>query len=131
MPTSYTIDSRRCVVFSRWWGVVTDAQLRAEACALRQESCFEPTFRLLADLRGIERFEITVDGIHDVAALNPFERDVQRALLVDSDLSFGIARMYHSWVAVEPNCTLISRSPNDAVAWLGLDANILAEGRAR
>lgn len=96
MPASYTIDTLLGVVFSRRWGVLTDRELSAHSRALGQDPRFEPMFRQLADLRDVERFDVSAIGVRALAELNPFARDIRRAGVVRSDVSFGILRMYQS-----------------------------------
>jgi hypothetical protein len=121
MPVSFSIDTQRGVVFSRRWGALSDAELRAHSWALVRDPRFQPTFRQIADLRDVARFDVSVDGIAQVAALNPFASDARRAAVIATDVAFGILRMYQSTATAEPENIFISRSLGEALTWIGLD----------
>lgn len=121
MPASYAIDTRLRVVFSRRWGVLTDRELSAHSRALEHDPRFEPTFRQLADLRDVERFEVSAIGVRALAQLNPFARESRRAGVVGSDASFGILRMYQSSLMGSSDDILVCRSLDEALEWIGLE----------
>lgn len=123
MPVSYTIDARVGVVFSRRWGVLTDGELCANSWALAHDAQFEPTFRLLADLRDVVRFDLSPIGVRALAELNPFSRKARRAGVMASDESSAVLRMYRSSLLGSSEEFLVCRSINEALEWLGLDAN--------
>lgn len=107
-------------MFSRFWGVLTSAELSAHARALSQDPRFEPTFCQIANLRDVRSFDGSDIEIMDVAALNPFENSVRRAALVTSRVALDIVRVYRASVGGEEN-VLITHSLSEAIAWLGLD----------
>lgn len=123
MPVSYTIDARRGVVFSRRWGVLTDGELCANSWALAHDAQFDPTFRLLADLREVLRFDISALGVRAMAELNPFARKARRAGVMGTAESFRILRMYRSSLLGSSDELLVCRSMREALEWLGLDAD--------
>lgn len=122
MPCSYTILPESRFVYTRGWGVVTDAMILAQAHALKGDPRFQPSFAQLYDLREAT-IAFTSEGIREVARVSPFGVGARRAFLSGtSDSLFGMVRMYE--VLREPSRDKVEvfRSPEDALRWLGSDA---------
>jgi hypothetical protein len=49
MPASYLIDMPRGIVFSRGWGLLTDAEILSHVQTLRADPRFDPGFRQVID----------------------------------------------------------------------------------
>jgi hypothetical protein len=94
MPAGYTIDLERSLVLSRGWGVLTDRELLAHVRALTADPRFAQNFCQLGDLRDVTDVQITAATIREMVRLNPFWAGARRALVVTSDVVFGMARMY-------------------------------------
>ena len=120
MPCSYSIDLARSLVLSRGWGVLTDGELLAHVRALTIDPRFVPNFHQLADLRDVADVEVTPSTVKEMARLNPYGNGSRRAVVVTSDLLFGMARMYQI-LRDEPDDELeIFRTVDDALRWLGV-----------
>ena len=124
MPCGYIIDLARSLVLSRGWGIVTDRELLAHVRALTIDPRFVRNLHQLADLRDVTDVEVTAATIRKMASLNPYGDGSRRAVVVTSDLLFGMARMYQI-LRDEPTDELeIFRTLDDALRWLEiLDAN--------
>jgi len=120
MPGAYTIDLARSLVLSRGWGVVTDRELLAHVRALTADPRFAPHFRQLADLRDGTDMQVTASTIREMVRLNPFWAGARRALVVTSDVVFGMARMYQLLRDESPDELQIFRKVDDALQWLGI-----------
>jgi hypothetical protein len=120
MPGSYAIDTGRSLVLSRGWGVLTDGELLAHVRALAIDQRFAPHFCQLADLRDVTTFEVSSATIRAMASLNPFGVGARRALVVGSDVAFGMARMYQILRDESPDVFEIFREIVPALDWLGL-----------
>jgi hypothetical protein len=95
MPCAYTIDLARSLVLSRGWGVLTDRELLVHVRALTADPRFARYLRQLADLRDVTDVQVTASTIiREMVRLNPFGAGARRALVVTSDVVFGMARMY-------------------------------------
>ncbi len=101
MPGSYLIDVRRGTVFSRGWGVLTDAEIVGHAESLRSNVRFDPGFRQIVDFRDLSEMRATGAGVHAVAQNNPFRCDARRALMVVTDEAFGLARMFELFMEAD------------------------------
>lgn len=120
MSCSYTIDLTRSLVLSRGWDVLTDGELLAHVRALTIDPRFVRNFHQLADLRDVVDVEVTASTIREMAMLNPYGVGSRRAVVVTSDVLFGMARMYKI-LRDEPADELeIFRNLDDALRWLGV-----------
>jgi hypothetical protein len=120
MPCSYTIDLARSLVLSRGWGVLTDGELLAHVRALTIDPRFVRSFHQLADLRDVADVEVSASTIREMARLNPYGDGSRRAVVVTSDVLFGMARMYQI-LREEPTDELeVFRKLDDALRWLGI-----------
>ena len=120
MPGAYTIDLARSLVLSRGWGVLTDRELLAHVRALTADPRFAQHFRQLADLRDVTDLQVTASTIREMVRLNPFGAGSRRALVVTSDVVFGMARMYQILRDESPDEFRIFRKVDGALQWLGL-----------
>src|SRR5437899_5039300 len=121
MSGSYLIDVPRGIVFSRGWGVLTDAEIFAHAGSLRSNARFDPGFRQIVDFRELSVIRVTGAGVHAVAQNNPFRRDARRALVVVTDEAFGLARMFGLFTEADAEQFRIVREIGPALEWIGLD----------
>lgn len=94
MPASFVIDHARREVRSRAWGVLVDADLEATQRALRAEAGFDPLYRQLYDFTAVTEVRVTGTGLRELARRSPFSPRARRAIVVPSDVAFGMARMY-------------------------------------
>jgi hypothetical protein len=94
MPCGYIIDLARSLVLSRGWDIVTDRELLAHVRALTIDPRFVRNLHQLADLRDVADVEVTAATIREMASLNPYGDGSRRAVVVTSDVLFGMARMY-------------------------------------
>lgn len=97
MPAEYRIDESRGCVLSHARGVVTDDDLLGHQRRLIAEPGFRSDLNQLWDVRNLDGVEVTVGAIRTLAQLNPFGKGSRRALLVDSQLAYGLARMFQSY----------------------------------
>jgi hypothetical protein len=120
MPVSFRIDPQLNIVRCRSWGVITDSELAAYARALASDARFDPSFSQLVDLRNVESFHLTIEGVRELASLNPFAPTARRAVIVASDFAFGMVRMYQSCLHSAENL-LVCRTVREAFAWVGAE----------
>lgn len=122
MPISYRIDSKRQLILTRAWGVLTDAELLAHKERLLHDAAFDPRMPQLSDVREIERLDVTAAGVramvaHDAA--NSERRNGHRmALVVPMDEAFGMARMYELMGQGQDGGVGVFRTLAEAEAWL-------------
>jgi hypothetical protein len=120
MPLAYAIDSARCLVLSRAWGVLTDYDLLAHARAVAADPRFAPHFNQLGDLREVTEFQVSSATIWQAVRLNPFGAGARRAAVVGSDLVYAMARMYQMMRVHSLDEMEVFRELDQALHWLGL-----------
>jgi hypothetical protein len=129
MPTSYTIDAARNVVYTMFSGVTTDLDLFAHVSALQADPRFSPDMAELVDLSEITRADVTSSGIQSVARTPAHARTARRAFVAPTDVLFGLTRMYQSyWNDGAQDRLAIFRAREPALEWLGV-SDALTGGR--
>lgn len=95
MHVNREIDAGDRVVILRVSGELGDEGLRSLAAELRSAPEVKPDFGLLIDLRNAVGRSVTTEGVRALArqslVLSP---DSRRAVVVPSDLGYGMGRMY-------------------------------------
>jgi hypothetical protein len=123
MPADYTIDTERQLVYSRAWGVVTDADLLEHQRRLALDPRFHRDLFQLWDLLGVTKYDaVTINGLKQSAKLHLFGPRSRRAI-ISADLgSFGMARMFEAYrdIAGGEEQIRVFRRVEEAWAWLGI-----------
>ena len=130
MPTGFDIDVTRRLVLCRCWGVLTSTEIVAHYRALRADPEFDREFSQLADLRDVTAFEVDYRAISSEALLETFAHTARRALIAESDVGFGLSRMYASYADSASQNVQVFRTQHDAEEWLGLRERRIAGARA-
>ena len=120
MPSDYLIDLARGLVISRAWGVLTDDDLLGRARTLAHDPRIRPDMRQLSDFREITELKVHSATIREMVALSPFGTGARRAVIVGSDASYGMARMYQLLQDTTPESVDVYRELEPALAWLEL-----------
>ncbi len=123
MPATYQLDVAHRLVWSRAWGTITNDELAAHSKHLRANPRFAPDFRQLQDLTEIREFKVTSAGLQNLARLNPFGKGARRAVLVASNLAFGLARMHEMLRGNSADELRVFRQRALAMEWLELPAD--------
>ncbi len=121
MPAGFAIDDARGLVLSRAWGAVGDRDLITHARTLVADPRFRPSFRQLVDFRGMERMDVSSEGARRMVDMNPFGAHARRAIVAESDISFGMARMYQILHGDGADEVQVFRDFDVALEWLGLE----------
>ena len=118
MPATYRIDEAAQIVYSRAWGVLTDADLRDNRAALIRDPAFAPTLRQLYDFSGVTSVGVTSAMVRMLAQTSPFPPGARRAFFVPSDATYGLARMYAIVGDRADEAFRIFRDLQQATVWL-------------
>ena len=121
MPCSYLIDLQRGLVFSRGWGVFTNEELLWHGRTLRADPRFDPGFRQIVSFLDVTEVRVTAEGVRTLAQINPFRTDSRRAIVVPSDLIFGLTRMFEAHTNSDQEQFRVFRELGPAFEWVGLD----------
>lgn len=125
MPISYQIDEEHNLVLTTGSGVITDEDILQHKNRLLSDPNFKPGMRELSDLRGIERLDVTPDGVmkmvqHDETHA-PEVTAHRLAIVASKDVVYGMARMYQSLTEQIVVNVRIFRDFEAARAWLEAD----------
>jgi hypothetical protein len=119
MPLEYRIDVSLRTLFTRVFGVLTDADARRHVEDLRNHPDFESDFNQLFDAREASRVELSGACVREIAAERFFGEGSLRAFVVGTDIAFGMARMFEMLRDDAPEQIRVFRNIDDARAWLG------------
>lgn len=120
MPISYAIDVDRALVMARWWGAVTDQEVREHNHDLRTDPRFDARFRELVDMTAVTKLLITTHLIYEMAMDQFFEPGTRRAIVASSDAIFGMARMFALRAESVGQTIEVFRASVSAEEWLGV-----------
>jgi hypothetical protein len=77
----------------------------------------------LSDVRGVERLDVTPDGIREFVQLDATDsgrlQGYKLAIVASEDVVFGMARMYQTRTSSHLPNVKVFRTLEDAEAWLG------------
>jgi hypothetical protein len=122
MPADFELDTVERTVRSRGWGIVTDGDLFNHLERIRtlfDQGILDSNWAQVADFTAAERFDhISAAEIRRLATLNPWPKASLRAIIVPSDLGFGLGRMYEMLCGTRGENVCVVRSKADALAWL-------------
>lgn len=119
MEIQRTIDAAARVVVLAVSGELDDRELLGLADELEKDPGVEPDFALLIDLRQADGHKVTSPGVRALATrplvLSPESR---RAVVVPTDLGFGMARMYDALAQQRGGILRVFRDYDEARRWV-------------
>lgn len=122
MPISFQFDPERNLVIVMAEGIITDDDLQSYRKELTSDPRFRPGMRILSDHRSVERHLLTLEGAYqsmkENGALESKFKDCRQAIVTNSDLHYGMTRMYQTMMSdIFPNMKVF-RDMEEAKAWL-------------
>ena len=120
MVIDCVIIKERGIVFSTATGTVTDALAMQHRDRISEDPAFQSSFWQLLDMTTVDYFKMTSTGIRVLAERNPFSEGSRRAIVVDSELSCGMVRMYQLLTDQHAHDRTVFKDLKEARAWLGL-----------
>ena len=94
MPAYFKIDKERRLVMSTISGVFMLADGLSHQEKLLKDPDFAPSFSQLLDCTHVTKIELVPEDVRRLAQRAIFSSNSRRAILVSSDLAFGLARMF-------------------------------------
>jgi len=126
MPITYEIDDANGWVRMVGSGVITDEEVLTYRKRLLADPRFRPSMKLLSDMRGIERVQVTAGGIrrlvHEESSHSADLAARRLAIVTDSPVAYGMARMYQMLAENVGGAIQVFRRIEDATAWLRSEA---------
>jgi hypothetical protein len=124
MPISYQIDEARGLVVTTATGALTDADILGLKARLQVDPRWSPRLRELADVRGIDRLDVTTVGVRRMAswdaAVGPAIESYRLAIVAPRDEVYGMARMYQMLTEFAVPNVGVFRDLEEAERWLGV-----------
>jgi hypothetical protein len=120
MNTSRFIDTEKGIVYTTVTGELTLEEIAADIAGLTSDPSFRPDMPRLFDLRGVTKL-LTADEMARLAQTlrsSPGSKPSRRALLVGSDLSFGMFRMFTALADGGDVENRVFRDEAEARAWV-------------
>jgi hypothetical protein len=119
MKFERSIDAEARIVVLKVDGALEDRDLLGLADRLEQDPEVQMDFSLLIDLREADGREVTSAGVQALAARSlVLSRPSRRAVVVPSNLGFGMARMYEMFSGRRGGAARVFRSYSEALRWL-------------
>ncbi|HXF10807.1 MAG TPA: STAS/SEC14 domain-containing protein [Desulfuromonadaceae bacterium] len=127
MDVTRTLDPEKKILYTTITGQITLAEIRADMMRLTVVPGYSPEMPGLVDMRGATA-GLTSDELRQIAETIKANPEVasgaRRALLVSSDLMYGLYRMFAAYMSDGPNEYRVFRDEKQALEWL-------EEGRAQ
>lgn len=120
MPATYTIDAKQGLVFTKGSGTLSDEDLLENLGRLVADSEFQSEFKQIADLRDVTALHLSTDGLKELAKKAPFGGGSRRAIVVNSPLAQGMARIYQSLLEDDSVEVKVFKDYGQACGWLGI-----------
>ena len=120
MPISYSVDSERGLIVSRWEGPVTAEDLASHWKKLFSDERALALRRSFADLRGSDLLFSGAD-LHrltsDIVLPELEHGSWKTAIIVDRPVNFGISRQFQNWARLFSDSELFE-DEHAALVWL-------------
>lgn len=123
MSAGYSIETALRLVLTRAWGTLTAADFLGHAQSLGLDPAFDPTYHQLLDLRDVTALDFPTSTIREMAYQSPFRSGARRAIVVNSDAMYGLARMFQTLREPVADHIAVFRDLPSALDWLGLTDN--------
>lgn len=117
LTTTYSVDPAARVVFTNISAPLTIRDLIALSDALRKDRSFDPTFDELLEVCPGSAVGFRYADVQEATKIDPFSKLSRRAILVHSDVDYGVARMYE---VLHGGHIQVFRSAEKAREFLGL-----------
>ena len=119
MPLHYKIDTSLKVILSTATETINAMDVDEHRKLLGEDNHFSPAFAHLIDLRSVTDLQISPKGAQSLSASPIFGPVTKRAFVVNSDLLYGMSRIFRGWHDSALHMKIF-RSIDDAFKWLGI-----------
>lgn len=125
MPADYRIDKQRRFVLSFGSGLLTKEDVLNHMNRISVDPDFDPTFSQLLDFTKVTEVGFGPKEVREFAERNIFAPRARRAVLVQNDLHFALARMFeiHRELRGETGICVFRRL-EEAIEWIGAEGAV-------
>jgi hypothetical protein len=125
MPGDFTINTDHKVVFSFGWNTLTFADIINHRTGLSKDARFCREFRQIVDLTSATRLELSNDEIMLLAKQPVFAAESRRAIVADSSLRYGLARVFEAYSDAQTIGTF--HGLDEAAQWVGVPIEVASK----
>lgn len=128
MPANHHIDKHAQLIITTWEGEAHDVEFIDAISAYQNNIQNHPdniTYNEVVDLSNVTNIKLTTDGIKNIgliaAATDHIEVNRKLAIIVSSNLAFGIASMYKAYRGFSNNShkeIRVFKTKKDAFEWV-------------
>ena len=117
---SYRIDPDRRLLVVTYFGAVTLADIRATQDLVRADPQFDASLSMLLDGRRGDFSGLSPDDLRRIAIGTPGRPGTRRAFVVNTQINYGLARMFHSLSAAQGDDFPVAlfETVDEALRWL-------------
>jgi hypothetical protein len=119
MPVSYAIDKQKRLVVTCAWGTCTAEDALEFRRQILKDPNFDPSFDQLADFSAVTTIDITPAEVRMLAGGNIFSPYSRRAIVVQGQLAFGLARIFETLRGLRGDHHVrVFHTRDEALAWI-------------
>ena len=119
MPAEYKIDKKRRLVLSTATGRLSKDDVLSHMNRITSDPDFDPTFSQLLDFTKVTELAFGPDEVREFAERNIFAPRARRAILVQTDLHFALARMFEIHRELRGEVGIgVFRTVEEAMDWI-------------
>lgn len=127
MSVEYKYDEESNFLYSRFYGVLTDEDLKQQAQAVVDDPRIRPGVKEIVDLRGVDSVEASTDSIG--AVINIDKENIEKlagqrtAIVAPRELLYGLSKIYEVLYELSqgPANVKVFRDIGEARKWLDLN----------
>jgi hypothetical protein len=121
MPARYIVDAAQKLVWSEYFGTVTDADVLGQTDRLRADEAVGPGYANVVDCRRIDTISVTPAALRLAGQQRPFDPGSPMAIVAPQAVVYGLARMFQVYLPDgDTQQYRIFASMQDACDWLGI-----------
>ena len=129
MSVEYKYDEESNFLYYRFYGVLTDDDLKQQAQAVVDDPKIKPGVKEIVDLRSVESVEASTDSIGEVINIDKEHMEKlagqRTAIVAPRELLYGLSKIYEVLYELSqgPANIKVFRDITEARKWLLLDPN--------
>lgn len=119
MTVRYFIDKQQKTVFTTLSDTLTVTESVEHHRRLGADPDFDPTYKELMDMAGLNNISFNISGMTDLAQSCPFRPESNRAIYsTNKNLYFGLARMFQALAGGTHGDIRVFKKLDEALEWL-------------
>ena len=120
MGATYSIERDRFLIRTHVSGSITSPQLLEMYERMIADPHFSAAYNQLADWREVTELRVLTSAVREAAKSHPFIAGTKRAIVVGSDVVYGVARVFAAHAEHVGQDVRVFRDMEDALEWVGL-----------